>query len=43
MKNPTLALRAQTRLPVIGAPMFLVSGPELVIADSVGIFICLLL
>jgi nitronate monooxygenase len=33
MKNPTLALRAQTRLPVIGAPMFLVSGPELVIAQ----------
>ena len=24
------ALRTQTRLPVIGAPMFLVSGPDLV-------------
>ncbi|MEN4922066.1 nitronate monooxygenase family protein [Achromobacter spanius] len=31
--NPPLALRAQTRLPVIGAPMFLVSGPQLVVAQ----------
>lgn len=31
--NPPLALHAQTRLPVIGAPMFLVSGPELVVAQ----------
>ncbi|EHK67758.1 NAD(P)H-dependent flavin oxidoreductase [Achromobacter arsenitoxydans] len=31
--NPLLALRAQTRLPVIGAPMFLVSGPQLVVAQ----------
>ena len=27
------ALRTQTRLPVIGAPMFLVSGPDLVAAQ----------
>ncbi|WP_238876086.1 NAD(P)H-dependent flavin oxidoreductase [Achromobacter xylosoxidans] len=27
------ALRAQTRLPIIGAPMFLVSGPDLVAAQ----------
>ena len=32
MTNPS-SLHAQTRLPVIGAPMFLVSGPELVIAQ----------
>ncbi|WMD18456.1 nitronate monooxygenase family protein [Achromobacter seleniivolatilans] len=31
--NPPLALHAQTRLPIIGAPMFLVSGPELVVAQ----------
>ncbi|WP_447988004.1 NAD(P)H-dependent flavin oxidoreductase [Achromobacter spanius] len=31
--HPPLALRAQTRLPIIGAPMFLVSGPELVVAQ----------
>lgn len=31
--NPPLALHAQTRLPVIGAPMFLVSGPQLVVAQ----------
>ncbi|MGB3432023.1 NAD(P)H-dependent flavin oxidoreductase [Achromobacter sp.] len=31
--NPPLALHAQTRLPVIGAPMFLVSGPDLVVAQ----------
>ncbi len=31
--NPPLALHAQTRLPVIGAPMFLVSGPALVVAQ----------
>ncbi len=31
--NPPLALHTQTRLPVIGAPMFLVSGPDLVVAQ----------
>ncbi|WP_258128756.1 NAD(P)H-dependent flavin oxidoreductase [Achromobacter anxifer] len=31
--NPPLALHTQTRLPVIGAPMFLVSGPALVVAQ----------
>lgn len=31
--RPTPALRQQTRLPIIGAPMFLVSGPELVAAQ----------
>ena len=31
--NPPSALRDQIRLPVIGAPMFLVSGPQLVIAQ----------
>lgn len=31
--NPALALHAQIRLPVIGAPMFLVSGPQLVVAQ----------
>ncbi len=31
--NPLPALHAQTRLPVIGAPMFLVSGPDLVVAQ----------
>ncbi|MGS1105484.1 NAD(P)H-dependent flavin oxidoreductase [Achromobacter anxifer] len=31
--NPPLALHAQTRLPVICAPMFLVSGPDLVVAQ----------
>lgn len=31
--NPPLALHTQTRLPIIGAPMFLVSGPELVVAQ----------
>jgi len=31
--HPPLALQAQTRLPIIGAPMFLVSGPELVVAQ----------
>lgn len=31
--NPPLALHAHTRLPVIGAPMFLVSGPDLVVAQ----------
>ena len=33
MMNPPPALRDHTRLPVIGAPMFLVSGPELVVAQ----------
>jgi len=32
MNSPT-ALRDQIRLPVIGAPMFLVSGPQLVVAQ----------
>lgn len=31
--NPPSALRDQIRLPVIGAPMFLVSGPQLVVAQ----------
>lgn len=31
--NPPPALRDQIRLPVIGAPMFLVSGPQLVVAQ----------
>ncbi|MBB1627988.1 nitronate monooxygenase family protein [Achromobacter sp. UMC71] len=31
--RPAPALRQQTRLPIIGAPMFLVSGPELVAAQ----------
>lgn len=31
--NPPLSLHSQTRLPVIGAPMFLVSGPALVVAQ----------
>jgi len=31
--NALRSLRAQTRLPVIAAPMFLVSGPDLVIAQ----------
>lgn len=30
---PAQALHAQTRLPIIGAPMFLVSGPALVVAQ----------
>lgn len=31
--HPAPALHTQTRLPIIGAPMFLVSGPELVVAQ----------
>lgn len=31
--HPLAGLRSRLRLPVIGAPMFLVSGPELVIAQ----------
>lgn len=31
--NPPSALRDQIRLPLIGAPMFLVSGPKLVVAQ----------
>ena len=31
--NPPPPLRDQIRLPVIGAPMFLVSGPQLVVAQ----------
>lgn len=31
--SPVATLRAQTRIPVIGAPMFLVSGTDLVVAQ----------